>query len=500
MSSLKEQKEQFVSDLLGGSVSEIYAVTGVALTSYLAFRIYDVLVSHEVSFLYDFILNCLPILVSITLYSDKVTTLHLAIIVPILSIFVFSKYTFPDLWKSNGERTSHNVNKQSKSAEKQLLPKKSFITAYRAHMLIITNLAILAVDFNVFPRRFAKVETWGTSLMDLGVGSFVFSMGLVNSRAIIKNKFNRRSSDSGYKFSVVDYFSVVKRSIVKSVPLLVLGGARLVSVKSLEYQEHVSEYGIHWNFFITLGLLPVLLGVLDPVLNVVPRAVVALVITIGYEIVLVNTELLRFILVSDNRLQNLITMNKEGIFSFFGYFAIFVFGQSFGSFVLTNYKTPYNMLTFVPQKETSGKKKKKHSQIKSWLTVNTTNGLIIASIFYQMLFYFVRESGYILNVSRRLANLPYVLWVVSYNATLLLGYNLIEKFFPESHESYLLESTNSNGLLIFLIANVSTGLVNMTINTLECSDPVAFAILTVYAAGLCLLSNLLNYKGIYVKL
>lgn len=129
-----------------------------------------------------------------------------------------------------------------KQKSEEFLPKKSFITAYRAHMLVITNLAILAVDFHAFPRRFAKVETWGTSLMDLGVGSFVFSMGLANSRAVINRKLVLGQKG-------VSYGKLLVGNTIKALPVLGLGVARLVSVKTLEYQEHASEYGIHWNFY-----------------------------------------------------------------------------------------------------------------------------------------------------------------------------------------------------------------------------------------------------------
>ena len=38
------------------------------------------------------------------------------------------------------------------------------------------------------------------------------------------------------------------------------GLARAVSVKSLDYQEHVSEYGVHWNFFLTVAAMSALTG------------------------------------------------------------------------------------------------------------------------------------------------------------------------------------------------------------------------------------------------
>ena len=76
----------------------------------------------------------------------------------------------------------------------------------------LTILSILAVDFNIFPRRFAKTKTFGFSLMDLGTGSFIFANGIVSSEAR-----NLKSN--------------LKKTLVSCVPLLVLGFIRLVSLK-----------------------------------------------------------------------------------------------------------------------------------------------------------------------------------------------------------------------------------------------------------------------------
>lgn len=493
MTTLKEQKEQFVSNLLGGSIVEIYYVSTISLSGYLLYNLINLYTSFKVNFPLDFVLNCMTILLSITLYSNSPEVLHLLILVPALLVVIGALFR---LNNGRNRKSKEKPNGNTGATVSHLLVRKPFITAYRSHMIVITNFAILAVDFRVFPRRFAKVETWGTSLMDMGVGSFVFSMGLATSRSIIKQRFDS-SKSSDYRFKFSQYLSLIVKNTVKALPVLALGLIRLVSVKTLEYQEHVSEYGIHWNFFITLGLLPIFLAIVDPILNFIPRFLVALAIGIGYEVALSKTNVLAFILGGDNRMDNLITMNKEGIFSFIGYFSIFVFGQSFGSFVLTGFKTPNNLIGMCTYKQYKSRGKKS-----SILSVTTTQGLVIASIVTHLLSWYAQESFFTGNVSRRVANLPYVLWVVSYNSTLLLGYNVIETLTvrPSAGDSKILNSINNNGLLSFLLGNLLTGLINMSINTLSCSNTVAFAILTVYGLLLSVVVVVLDNCGVYIKL
>jgi phosphatidylinositol glycan class W len=59
---------------------------------------------------------------------------------------------------------------QSKnSASMKYVPRNQpYLSVYRAHMMLMTIICILAVDFQAFPREFAKCETWGTSLVSGG--------------------------------------------------------------------------------------------------------------------------------------------------------------------------------------------------------------------------------------------------------------------------------------------------------------------------------------------
>lgn len=494
--SLKELKEQFVSDLSGGSVLEIYSVGGIALASVFSHTLVTkwlipniaLLQNEPIPFLVDFYFAVILQLQSLTIYSNNLPRLYIYALSGGVALFVvrilMGRPKKQSCKKMNHEETSGSGNCDMKTlplSENALLGHVDFITAYRSQMIVITNLAILAVDFHLFPRRFAKVETWGTSLMDLGVGLFVFSMGLANSRSVIKKSIDRNSKKQ-------PYLALVGNNTIKALPVLILGVIRLVSVKSLEYQEHVTEYGVHWNFFMTLGLLPIFVGLLDPILESVPRFLVALGLGVLYEVFLLNFGGSKFILDESNRTTNILTMNKEGIFSFLGYLSIFIFGQSFGSFVLTLRKTPNNLLGM-----------NFGTTPNSMFTVSTTQGLTIMSLISWALFAFARDFVYVGTVSRRLANLAYILMVLSFNALFLLGYSTLEKCLGPLKLS-IFDSINKNGLAVFLIANLGTGLINMSLNTLEATAAQAYTILIGYALFWVLVAKFLNHFKFYIRL
>ena len=185
--------------------------------------------------------------------------------------------------------------------------KWSYVTIYRAYLMMLTTFCILAVDFPVFPRFLAKCETWGTSLMDLGVGSFAFSHGLVSLRS-------KRSSFS--------------RLLRRTLPLLLLGAVRVLMVKRTKYPEHVSEYGVHWNFFFTMGLVLPFIDVSQQIWRpgFAPFGLYALGIALVHESVLAWTPLGLFAISDARNPLSWVSLNKEGLVSLPGYVVIALAG------------------------------------------------------------------------------------------------------------------------------------------------------------------------------
>lgn len=69
-----------------------------------------------------------------------------------------------EFWKINTQ-VVHNAEQYVKI---------NALTYHKVNILIGTVFEILAVDFKVSPRRFAKTETYGVSVMDVGTGGLIF--------------------------------------------------------------------------------------------------------------------------------------------------------------------------------------------------------------------------------------------------------------------------------------------------------------------------------------
>lgn len=155
--------------------------------------------------------------------------------------------------------------------------------------------------------------------MDVGVGSFVFSSGVVASRAYVNQHDQSRS-----------FVKSFIKSIRSAFPILVLGFARFFLTKGVNYQEHSSEYGLHWNFFFTLGFLPPFVTTLSFLRRFAPFSVLATMIAGGYQLALCQG-LQNWILYAPR--VDILSANKEGICSFAGYLSIFLFGLECGSII-----------------------------------------------------------------------------------------------------------------------------------------------------------------------
>jgi len=443
-------------------------------------------------FLADAALNVAAILLAITLYSSISVPFNVMLLST--SAFLNLLPSMTGQHKKLSKPPASNQAKASNSDTLDPLPLRPFVTAYRGGMIIVTCLAILAVDFKIFPRRFAKVETWGTSLMDMGVGSFVFSAGLISARPVIQAQMTGKSS------SII---VALRASLRASLPLLVLGIIRLYSVKGLDYAEHVTEYGVHWNFFFTLAFLPPF-GALCQVLPTAFRCyVLPSFVSLVYQAFLEGTSLQAYILTAPR--VGYISQNREGIFSFWGYFVIFLTGQAIGLDVF-----PRDPETGNPNDSPYRKRVDLIKRLGYWW----------ASSFAQYVFSTNHQSGCAIGLdiqpSRRLANLPYAEWVIWFNCAQLLAYCLTESLlFPgvygatdrsserrqiDRATSRVLRAFNHNGLAIFLLANLLTGLVNLTTDTLAMTRWSAMAVLGLYAGLVTAVAVELDQRNISIKM
>ena len=99
------------------------------------------------------------------------------------------------------------------------------------------------------------------------------------------------------------------------------------SVSLLGYHENVTEYGLHWNFFFTLASVTLLSSLILKIIKDTKAVwVSSVVVSILYE-GLLTFGLAPWILATETPREDLISANREGIFSSLGYLAVYLAGK-----------------------------------------------------------------------------------------------------------------------------------------------------------------------------
>lgn len=246
---LKEEKESFVSGLTGTTIAEVYLLTLTLLSGYflrccclICLPLLSSLASSNLllGFAVEYLTIILPAVLTFTVLADYAGYVLLTEVSVCCALVVTRLLSSP--------KVVHSMKDALASKYPSRYP---YITVMRTFVNLCTAIAILAVDFTIYPRRLAKAETYGSGLMDIGVGAFLMAHGLTAPEARTSRAPDSKRRGLGYLLRLV---AATLRGVL---PLLVLGFLRLLSVKSTGYQEHVTEYGVHWNFFFTIAVVRV---------------------------------------------------------------------------------------------------------------------------------------------------------------------------------------------------------------------------------------------------
>ena len=377
--------------------------------------------------------------------------------------------------------------------------------------VLLTCISILAIDFPIFPRKLGKTETFGISLMDVGVGTFIVSSALTSkfARGIQPSTTTATAPTTGTT-TFKKLYAIPSLSVQHWLVLL-LGIGRLLLLKLLNYQEHVSEYGVHWNFFVTLFCVWTIADCIHYVCSRDTIFYLCIIWILGYQMLLLNTPLTEYML-SPVR-DNIISANKEGIISLLGYIPLYLLSEYFansliyrtvllndveyaqnhkkqGSINETNMKDCCNSKE-VPQVTTPPRQK----AMQLW-DFPLINRLSLVSIVLWGLWW-----GFecIQPTSRRLVNTAYIALVLALTTTMILVLYIIDTATTLASAStdssgsdsnavavpvYTLHYMSRHSLSVFLLANAMTGAVNMSMQTVYTPDATALGVLAVYVVAI----------------
>lgn len=258
--------------------------------------------------------------------------------------------------------------------------------------------------------------------------------------------------------------------------VLIFGVARFVTVKGVNYQEHVTEYGVHWNFYFTLAGVYLVYSLLRACGKWAVSPIVALLIAFGYQLYLSQFGGEYYILESPR--DSLLSQNREGILSLAGYTSLYLVsiytGQCiFGAIEPNTFKSHRNM---------------------RWLVISLfcISGLLWAATFLSI--------RLIAQPSRRMLNISYMLWVMAQSLSLIALYSGIQIVCMLPRMPLLCRGVNNNQLFVFIVANLMTGAINLSMHTINSSPEVSCGVLLTYMLIISVVATMLQHINIRIKL
>ena len=377
-------------------------------------------ISSANSFIEDFFSIVLPLLISHTIAADELP--FGAFLTPLICLF----------WLYYDPPLKNSPNVKSKKKENYS------ITVLRGTTVLSTVISILAVDFpSVYPRRFVKTEWYGTGLMDIGVGAYIFTGAIVRGNKPVLS---------------------LGKLLISTLPVMMLGVLRVIVNKSVDYQEHESEYGGHWNFFLTLAsvrMISELFSLISGSSKEI-KIYLGIILLILHQTLLSSTILGVWVLEDDlNRKSrnNLLWENKEGLISLMGYISLDVLVRGCSEIILK---------------------------------LNSFGLFVLDVLLWGML---NLSISFVENVSRRSANLSYVLWILAIGVMIVF---LAEFLLKDAQPSPIIKILSAHQLSVFLLANILTGIVNLSFDTLHATKLSSLIILSFYLLLNCSLAYLME--------
>ena len=466
--SYKRYHEEFMQNLNGTSAAEIFllilpAPISVFLSNFVIALCIPLLgnatsnLRNDIKFMFciDFTVIIVPLILCFTVLSECHIVVTSGLLMGLLSCLAFCWIS-----QDKGDEFSKKIFRSILTST-ITESRRPYITNFRALTNLMTAICILAVDFKVFPRRFAKTENFGYGLMDTGVGLFVISNAIVAPQG----KLETFSSSLG-------------KALRSCIPLILLGGARFFATKQIDYQTHISEYGVHWNFFITLAVTKIMCTIIISVMRGVNMLLLPVLLVTAHQVML-SSGMQDWVLSNVSR-QDFLSANREGIVSSLGYIALYFAGACLAKELKSYGSSFQNNLVSM------GK-------------------LSIVSI---LLWSIASLCRHCFGVSRRLANLGYFTWILALSVSMiavLLFVELVLKSlnvmnFSIGYVPLTLDAINFNGLAFFLLANLLTGLINVSVRTLYVDPVPSVMILCGYTFILCWLILLLYVKHFKLKI